>query len=64
MRTGVGAPWALVLICARTTCFAKTGLVGSGGVSGGVSSIAVAQIQVPAANQRRNETMCGIKSLQ
>ena len=38
MRTGVSAPRALVLICARTICFAKTGLVGGGSVSGGVSS--------------------------
>ena len=33
MRTGVSAPRALVLICARIICFAKAGLVGGGGVS-------------------------------
>ena len=40
--------------------FARKGLVGGGGVSGGVSSIAVARIHFPAANQRRDETMASV----
>ena len=61
MRTGVSAPRAHVFICGRTICFAKTGLVGGGGVSGlgqvVCHPIAVARIQIPAANQRRDNTM-------
>ena len=55
MRTGVSAPRALVLICARTTCFAKTGLVGGGGASGGVSSHCHGTNSI--SNQRRDEIM-------
>ena len=39
MGTGVSAPEALVLICARTICFAVTGLVGGGGVLIGMSGV-------------------------
>ena len=56
MRTGVSAPRTLVLICVRTICFAETGLVGSGGVSGmrqvACHPFAVSRNQFPAANQQ------------
>ena len=66
MRTGGSATRALLLICARTICFAKTGLVGGGGVSGVrqvvCHPIAIARIQFPATNQPRDETMVSVRS--
>ena len=66
MRTGVSGQRALILICTRTICFAKTGLVGGGGVSGVRQVVcrptAVTQIYFPAANQRRVETMVSVGS--
>ena len=68
MGTGISAPRALVLICARTTCFAKTGLVGGGECVRGPSGVRQVVVchhcrganSVPAANQRSLVT----KSLQ
>ena len=66
MRTGVSAPWGLVLRCAKTICFAKTGLVGGGGVLGVrqlvCDPIVVVQLQFPAANQQRGKTMVSVGS--
>ena len=67
MRTYVSAPRAFVLICTRTICFAKTGLVGSwvpvlGAREVVCHSIDVARIQFPAANKRRDGTMVSMVS--
>ena len=70
MLTGVSAPRSLVLICEKTICFAKTEFVGGGGGGGGQGVrqmvchlIAVARIQFPAANRRRDETMVSVGSI-
>ena len=56
MLTGVSAPEALVLICARNDLFSITGIGWRRGCVRGMSDVYhPLRIQFPAANQRRDE---------